>query len=476
MPAACHLYGTMKNHIHKLILSIAVLLVVSPVFFPGGASAGESEDIKQRIEYLENELKAAREKLAESEPQAASEEAAPAAPEKSPVRIGGAMRANWAYGDYAPANRRSKEIGDVDLELLRLDMDIDYNGIIGRAEYRYYNDYGMLKDAWLGFKTDDYGTVKAGIVRVPFGPSPWGVSTSWFFDQHYYLGLSDDMDLGVRWSKPFGDLTVDVAYYLQDEGDWDGESSLDSARYSYDPVRWRTRVYSGGEVVEGETKMRGDTAFNTDQTSGFEEKHQFNLRLIYAIESFGDLGTSFQYGKLKGTNVDDDGAYHLAASGHARNSLWNFTLYSQVTYYKYNITDDTPWGTGDLIPMGAFDFAWPVASKGVIPAFSLRYDGINTSNISWLDGVTPYVEWSSVIKDRNDFNDSQLWTFGALWSWGGMYIYTELGLSSGNFFVGGEGDDYGNIYNGINHVGANGNDRWHKRFNINVGYYFDLFK
>ena len=468
----------MKNNIRRFFLSIAVMLIASPAVFPATASAGENEDLRQRIEYLESELEAAREKLAASPPQVASEE--PAAPKESPIKIGGAMRANWAYGDYADTNRRSKEIGDVDLELLRLDVDIDYNGIIGRAEYRYYNNYSMLKDAWLGFETDDYGTVKAGIVRVPFGPSPWGVSTSWFFDQHYYLGLSDDMDLGVRWTKPFGDLTVDLAYYLQDEGDWDGENSLDSARYSYDPVRWRTRVYSGGEVVvvgdKTETKMKGDTAFSTDQTSGFEEKHQFNLRLIYGIENFGDLGTSVQYGKLKGTNVDDDGAYHFAASGHAKNSLWNFTLYSQVTYYKYNITDDTPWGTGDLIPMGAFDFAWPVASKAWIPAFSLRYDGINTSNISWLDGVTPYIEWSSVVKDRNDFNNSQLWVFGSLWSWGGMYIYTELGLSSGNFFVGEEGDNYGNIYNGINHVGANGNDRWHKRFNINVGYYFNLFK
>lgn len=456
----------MKNQISRLLLSIAVMLMVSPAVFPGAASAGENEDLKQRIEYLESELKAAREKLADQEPQVASE--APETPKKSPVRIGGAMRANWVYGDYSPTStnastrRRTKEIGDVDLELLRLDMDIDYNGIIGRAEYRYYDTYGMLKDAWLGFRTDDYGTLKAGIVRVPFGPSPWGVSTSWFFDQHYYLGLSDDMDLGVRWTGPFGDLTVDVAYYLQDEGNWQGDS-LDSARYSYDPVKWRKSAAENG-----------DTADATE--NGFEEKHQFNLRLIYAIENFGDLGTSFQYGKLKGTNVDDDGAYHLAASGHAKNSLWNFTLYSQVTYYKYNITDDTPWGTGDLIPMGAFDYAWPVASKGVIPAFSLRYDGINTSNISWLDGVTPYVEWSSVIKDRNDFNDSQLWVFGALWSWGGMYIYTELGLSTGNFFVGAEGDNYSNIYNGINHVGANGNNRWHKRFNINVGYYFDLFK
>lgn len=69
-----------------------------------------------------------------------------------------------------------------------------------------------------------------------------------------------------------------------------------------------------------------------------------------------------------------------------------------------------------------------------------------------------------------------MWNFGALWSWGGLYIYTDLAVSNGNLFVGNKGDNYGNIYNGIGHVGANGNDRWNARFNINVGYYFYFFK
>ena len=82
---------------------------------------------------------------------------------------------------------------------------------------------------------------------------------------------------------------------------------------------------------------------------------------------------SLQYGLLKGTNVDDDGANHYAFSAHMKNAFADFTLFSQFSYYAYNITDDTPWGTGDLIPMGAYDFAWPIASKGLIPALALSY-------------------------------------------------------------------------------------------------------
>ena len=442
---------------YKLILSIVILLSASPLAFAGEA-ADENEALKQRIEYLEQELKEAREKLAESEPQTASPE--PAEREKSPIRIGGAMRANHSYGDYS--GRRGENIGDSDFELLRLNADLDYGNIIGRVEYRYYDDYSMMHTAWLGYRSDGLGTLKAGIVRVPFGPGPYGVSNSWFFDQHYYVGLADDMDLGVVWTKPFGDLTVDLAYYLEDEGHWDG-SSRDSARYTYDPVKWNSGATSEGDVTDFEE-------------NGFEEKHQLNLRLVYATGSIGGVGMSFQYGGLEGTNVDDSGADHLAVSAHAVTPLRDFTLFSQVSYYRYDITDDTPWGTGDLIPMGAFNFAWPVASEAWVPALSLRYNGLNVSGIPWLDSVTPYVEWSSILKERGDFNNSSLWIFGALWYWGNLYINTDFAVSDGNYFVGADGDDYGNIYDGVNDFGASGNNRWHKRFNVNVGYYFSLYE
>lgn len=439
-----------------LVVMMVFLSALPPAF---AGEPAENEALKQRIENLEQELEMTRAKLAESEASAVA--AVAEEPKKSPIRIGGAIRANHAYGDYD--NRRGENIGDSDFELLRLNVDLDYNGVIGRAEYRYYDNYSMMHTAWLGYTSDGLGTLKAGIVRVPFGPGPWGVSNSWFFDQHYYVGLSDDMDLGARWTKAFGDLTVDLAYYLEDEGHWDGNgSSRDSARYSYDPVKWSSTADAEGTLADG-------------VTNGFEEKHQVNLRLIYSTGSIGDIGMSFQYGGLEGTNVEDSGASHLAVSAHAVTPLRDFSLHSQLSYYSYDITDDTPWGTGDLIPMGAFDWAWPVASEAWIPAVSLRYNGLEGADIAWLDGVTPYVEWSSIMNKKGDLNDSTLWSFGTLWYWGSLYIYTELGLSDGNFFVGAEGDNYNSIY-GVNDFGASGNNEWHKRFNVNVGYYFTLYE
>ena len=400
---------------------------------------------------------------------------------KSPLKIGGALRVGWAYGSYD--GRRGEKIGDVDLEIFRLNADLDYHNVISRIEYRWYDTYSMIHTAWLGYNLGDLGTLKAGIVRAPFGPGPYGVSSSWFFDQHFYVGLADDMDLGITWSDTLGKLTLDLGYFLQSEFQTDG-SSLASSRYSYDIVTWGTKVYPKDDkkVLEnGEEKeiKKGDVDWNVAADEhGFDEQHQLNLRAIYALENIADIGVSLQYGLLKGTNVDDEGANHYAFSAHMKNAFADFTLLSQFSYYAYNIADDTPWGTGDLIPMGAYDFAWPIASQGLIPALSLRYGGIDTAGISWIDSVTPYVEASTILKTVDDFNPSTLVTLGASWTlFGALYVYSDLALSNGNGFVGnvdadGNKEDYANIYTGAGDYGANGNDAWNWRFNVNFGYYF----
>ncbi len=394
-----------------------------------------------------------------------AEVAEAAEPEKSPIKIGGAMRVNYVYGTYGDEDNphpRGEKIGDADLEIFRLNADLDYQNITSRLEYRWYDGYSMIHTAWLGYNLGDIGTLKAGIVRVPFGPTAYGVSTSWFFDQHFYVGLADDMDLGIRWDATFNKLALGVGYYPISDPQLIKYGSLASSRYSYDVVKWEEEADANGKVEWGAGE------------NGYDEQHQFNLRAIYTLADSADVGVSLQYGLLKGTNVgDDDSGSHYALSAHMKNTVADFTLYSQFSYYAHNIAEDTPWGTGDLIPMGAYDFAWPVASEGLIPALSLRYGGIDTSGVSWIDSVTPYAEWSTILKTVEDYNASTLVTVGASWTiLGALYVYSDVALSDGNFFVGNREDDYNNIITGVNHVGANGNNMWHWRLNFNFGYYF----
>ncbi len=171
------------------------------------------------------------------------------------------------------------------------------------------------------------------MTRVPFGPGPYGVSQSWFFDQHYYVGLADDMDLGVKYVTKRGNWDLDLAYFVSSEGNWNGTSE-DSARYSYDAVKWTSALDEDGNLVSA-------------PVNGYEERNQFNLRAIYSFDDMAvptDLGVSLQYGQLKGKRADD--GHHWAASAHMVNQIGNFKLASQLTRYEIRHRRRQPLGYG----------------------------------------------------------------------------------------------------------------------------------
>ena len=379
------------------------------------------------------------------------------------LSIGGAMRANYTIGDYTPvldrSSRAEDDWGAFALDTFRINLDYANGPIVGKAEYRFYPGYGSNNHdsyhfphtGWIGYNFDDDSQVQVGLNRVPFGPGAYGVSQSWMFDQHYYVGLSDDMDLGIKYTKPFENLTVDFAYYVSDEGTHNGSNfSKDSVRYSYDVV---------------------------DETdNGYEERNQFNIRAIYSMEENNglktDAGVSLQYGQLDSNGPQDDGD-HLAGSAHAIFQFANFKLAPQITYYQYDVESDQPLGTDELVQMGAYDFPTLIAAEAYIPAISLSYY-LETPQLDWLKYMIPYIEYSSIVKDESNFNDSEMIVVGSAWANKGWYIYTDLAFSNGNDFVGNEAGYGDNPAPGFssNRLGANPTDEWEYRFNINFGYYW----
>lgn len=359
-----------------------------------------------------------------------------------PLSIGGAMRVNYLIGDYTETSPSQPspagdDGGNFAMDTFRINLDYEQGPWIGKAEYRFYDGYHFLHTGWVGYNFQDDSQLQIGVNRVPFGPGPYGVSKSWLFDQHYYVGLSDDMDLGVKYTTSVDKLKLDFAYYVMDEGNYFGATE-DSSRYSYDVV--------------------------DESGDGYEEEHQFNVRAVYPLE-FGrvntDLGVSLQYGLLKSNGPQDDGD-HMAGSLHAVNKLDNWTLSAQLTYYEYDLKKGYILGE-DRVQMGAYDFPTEVAAEAWIPAVSLSYY-YEIPQLDWLDYIIPYVEYSSIVKEESDFNDSEMFVVGSAWARGGWYIYTDLAYSNGNDFVGGENYDQ--------RFGANPEDEWRYRFNINLGYYF----
>lgn len=379
-----------------------------------------------------------------------------------PLSIGGAIRANYTLGDYEPelgrSSRSESDGGTMALDTFRINLDFQQGNWVGKGEYRFYPGYGSNNHdgyhfphtGWLGYNFSNSSQVQVGLNRVPFGVGPYGVSQSWFFDQHYYAGLADDMDLGVKYKTAIDNLKLDFAYYVSDEGHHNGGNfSDDSVRYSYDVV---------------------------DETGqGYEERNQFNVRAIYTLTGDRvntDIGASLQYGMLESNGPQDDGDM-MAGSVHAKVMAGNATLATQLTYYEYDVDKNQPLGTDKLVQIGAYDFPTLLAAEGMIPAVSLSYK-VETDQIEWLDYVTPYVEYSSIIKEEDSFNDSEMFIVGAAWANGGWYIYTDLAYSNGNDFVGNEagfGTSPGPIW-ASNRFGDNATNEWEYRFNTNFGYYF----
>ncbi len=400
----------------------ALMFTVAPIL-----SAQSDEAPRRQV----TELGQSRLELAESE------KVDPGGIVVGPLSIGGAIRANYIYGDFDDGiGPRISD--DFEFDTFRFNLDFSYDEWTAAAEYRFYDGYNLLHTGWVGYNFADGSQIQIGVNRVPFGPGPYGISQSWFKDQHYYVGLSDDMDLGVKYTMPLPDMTLDLAYYFMDEGHWDGDSK-DSARFSYDVVN--------------------------ETGEGYEERHQFNIRAIYHYDRGiidTDLGASAQYGRLHSEGPQGDG-YHYAGSAHMANTWNNLTLASQFTYFNHEVSRHTLTSgavSDKLIDMGARDFAWPVAAEGYIPAVSLSYYQ-SVGVVDWLDYVIPYLEYSSIIKPETGLNNSDLVTLGAAWSRGGWYIHTDLAYSNGNYFIAEDSD-----------FGTNVNDDWNYRFNINFGYYF----
>jgi hypothetical protein len=415
-------------------------------------AAEDKQDVEQlqnRIQQLESELQQTRQALAEAEKQAtvkdqqlAEAKADDAEIRFGPLRVGGAMRVNYAIGDYPETDGASRAVedgGNFNMDTFRINLDYADGPYLGKLEYRWYNGYHFLHTGWLGYQFDDKRQLQLGVNRAPFGPGAYGVSKSWFFDQHYYVGLADDMDLGVKYHHETGNWKWDVAYYLADEGSYQGSSS-DSARFSYDVV--------------------------DESGDGYEERNQVNLRGIYSFSMADiqtELGMSVQYGELKSRGVQDDGD-HYAGSLHMVNKWDNFTLATQMTYYKFDVDARQPLGTDELVQMGAYDFPSTLAAEAWLPAVSLSYYH-KTTGIDWLDYVMPYAEYSVLMKTEGDFNNSELAAIGFAWGKGNWFSYVDLAASNGNEFIGGD-TAFGD------RLGANQDDDWQTRFNINFGYYF----
>ncbi|MGM0428506.1 MAG: hypothetical protein ACQEQ7_14880 [Thermodesulfobacteriota bacterium] len=430
-----------------IIQSLFVLLFFCTI--PNGSAAesdmeavrGEIQALKAKIQELEplkERLNKLEEKLAEAQEAQARAEAVEKkeAVQEEGLKLGGALRFTYAYRDFKKDSRDKG--GDLEFDIFRLNLDGAFKDILISAEYRWYSYMNVIHHGWVGYDFTGAWQGQLGVTEVPFGILPYA-SHNWWFGVPYYVGLEDDYDLGFKMIYDQRPWNLQWAFFKN--GEWGDPSNLD--RYSFD-------------VVEA-----------LGQTN--EETNQINGRLAYTWDRSGlgstELGLSGQLGQLYNRTTGSMGT-HWAAAAHLNGFYgpWNLMLECA----RYSFSPKNPPGMDDrTVIMGAFGTAFPVAADGTLVVANLSYDFPLT--LGPINKLTFYNDYSILLKDEDDFHNTQINTLGCLISAPPIYTYVDLVMGKNAPFLGVPTD----IHSTPHGLGPGDPDAdWETRFNINIGYYF----
>lgn len=331
--------------------------------------------------------------------------------------LGGAIRINYGWKDYDPADPDK-----FDLELVRVDLDCRRGRFICSAQYRWYEGFSAVHHAWVGWEPSAGHRVRVGVLQVPFGLLPYA-SHSFWFGSGYYLGIEDDYDLGAAWTGQAGEWRLDAAVFAGDEygtGREYGRYSFDVATTPGHPFRERGRV-----VARVERAFAG---------GGWEWK----------------LGGSLAAGEVERR---PDGARfdRRAAALHAEARRGPLELEAQWVRYRYDVP-------GNRIALSGFLFPFEIAARADVLTANAAW---TFEDAGWFDSITCYNDYSTTRAEGAGLDDSVQNVTGCSFSRGVMTTYVDWIAGRNMWFAGGRG------------IGIDAGDGgWKSRLNVNFGFYF----
>jgi len=351
------------------------------------------------------------------------------------IEIGGAVRFQYSFEDYAAANR--ERAGDLDFDTFRLNLDGTVGDVILSAEWRYYQYMQVIHHAWIGYDFSDAWQGRLGITKVPFGHLPFN-SNSYFFSTLYYVGLEDDYDLGGVLQGQLGALDVQVGFFKNDEqGGVDGFVDDRTERYSYDIIGVRAA---------------GEGTFDAPATP-IAESNTVALRVAWEGELGNGVSANAGLSGLRGELVDADDAIgsQRAAAVHAGLEWQRWTLMLQSTRYDHRID-----GGAEQLVVGAYAFFDTLPTAATLHTVNLSY----ALPVQWgpVTALTFYNDHSQMIAKRGVAGRTFMNVLGMSVAAGGLFTYFDLVTAQDQPFIGGS-------------LGENSGST-NTRFNVNVGYYF----
>lgn len=344
------------------------------------------------------------------------------------VTFGGNFRLNYDYKDWLE-NSRSR-LGDFGFHSFRLKADVVTEDWNASTEYRWYSNMDVIHHAWFGHNFSSCLTSQFGVTQVPFGVLPYATFDYWD-GVPFYLGLSDDYEMGAKFIYDNSPWNLQVAAFKNDE--WGDSSRL--TRYSADLVR------VGAQQNEKTNQLNGRIAYTFS--------HQ--------QDNYTEFGISARVGQLYNVTEQSKGNHHAAAV-HWVGHYFPWDIQFEVARYQYNVDNPSTVDSGIVQFANAGD-AYTIPAKGSVALLNIGYTFQIDGKI--IDNIMVYNDYSVLFDVPKH---AKINTLGFGITSGSLHISTDLIMAKDMVFIGpttnvAERDLA--VYHG-----------WNTRLNVHVTYSF----
>lgn len=361
----------------------------------------------------------------------------------SSLDIGGALRTNYRDEHWDTTENNGRFLFDT----FRLDVQATYKHLYSDIGYWFQDDGKHSIDrGFVGYRFNTNTNVQLGAPLKPFGLEPYP-QFGWSYHLPFFMGYGVSAGSGLKYSYKDQDWDVQLGYFPR----------MLPADIRYSPEVGRYADLDDNAIAF--TQARQDN----------EKRNQLNARVARSFNHQGwkgEVGASLATAQLYNATTHDDGDY-WAAGVHAVVSKGPWTLTTQGIRYAFD--PQNPTGVSqDSVLMGGNGLtpAYLIASRASVVSLNLGYD-IYTPRLGQLKKIKLYNDYSRLMKDKNGWDDSQMYTVGAQFLAMPVMAWVDLTWAR-------NANPYGGAENGSGFTSTTsvGSNQWYYRTNVNIGYYF----